>query len=74
MRQKLFEKRDHSTGKSRAFINDTPVNLDILSRLSEVLIDVHSQSENQSLFKNEYQFLVLDADSRKSGYSQRIQK
>ncbi len=49
------------TGKSRAFINDTPVNLDILSRLSEVLIDVHSQSENQSLFKNEYQFLVLDA-------------
>ena len=49
------------TGKSRAFINDTPVNLDVLSRLSEVLIDVHSQSENQSLFKNEYQFLVLDA-------------
>ena len=29
--------------------------------MSEVLIDVHSQSENQSLFKNEYQFLVLDA-------------
>ena len=47
------------TGKSRAFINDTPVNLDVLSRLSEVLIDVHSQLENQSLFKNEYQFLVL---------------
>ncbi len=49
------------TGKSRAFINDTPVNLDTLVRLSEVLIDVHSQLENQSLFKNEYQFLVLDA-------------
>ena len=49
------------SGKSRAFINDTPVNLNILSRLSEVLIDVHSQLENQSLFKNEYQFLVLDA-------------
>lgn len=48
-------------GKSRAFINDTPVTLDILGRLSEVLIDVHSQLENQSLFKNEYQFLVLDA-------------
>ncbi|MEC7173786.1 MAG: DNA repair protein RecN [Bacteroidota bacterium] len=48
-------------GKSRAFINDTPVNLDLLGRLSEVLIDVHSQLENQSLFKNEYQFLVLDA-------------
>lgn len=49
------------SGKSRAFINDTPVKLDLLGRLSEVLIDVHSQLENQSLFKNEYQFLVLDA-------------
>ena len=48
-------------GKSRAFINDTPVNLDLLVSLSEALIDVHSQLENQSLFKNEYQFLVLDA-------------
>ena len=49
------------SGKSRAFINDTPVKLDLLGRLSAVLIDVHSQMENQSLFKNEYQFLVLDA-------------
>lgn len=49
------------SGKSRAFINDTPVTLDVISRLSEVLIDVHSQLENQSFFKNEYQFLVLDA-------------
>ena len=49
------------SGKSRAFINDTPVKLDLLGRLSEVLIDVHSQLENQSLFKNQYQFLVLDA-------------
>ena len=42
------------SGKSRAFVNDTPVTLDTLNRLSEVLIDVHSQLENQSLFKNEY--------------------
>ena len=49
------------SGKSRAFINDTPVTLDVVSRLSEELIDIHSQLENQSLFKNEYQFLVLDA-------------
>ena len=49
------------SGKSRAFINDTPVTLDKISRLSETLIDVHSQLENQSLFKSEYQFLVLDA-------------
>ena len=49
------------SGKSRAFINDTPVKLDLLARLSKVLIDIHSQLENQSLFKNDYQFLVLDA-------------
>ncbi len=49
------------SGKSRAFINDTPVNLDLLCRLSVLLIDVHSQLENEFLFKNEYQFLVLDA-------------
>ena len=49
------------SGKSRAFINDTPVTLDKINRLSEFLIDVHSQHENQSLFKSEYQFLVLDA-------------
>ena len=49
------------SGKTRAFINDTPVTLDVVSRLSEVLIDIHSQLESQSLFKNEYQFLVLDA-------------
>lgn len=48
-------------GKSRAFVNDSPVTLEVLSRLSEVLIDIHSQLENQSLFKSDYQFLVLDA-------------
>ncbi len=49
------------SGKSRAFINDTPVTLDVVGRLSAELIDIHSQLENQSLFRNEYQFLVLDA-------------
>jgi DNA repair protein RecN (Recombination protein N) len=49
------------SGKSRAFINDTPVTLDVVGRLSAALIDIHSQLENQSLFRNEYQFLVLDA-------------
>ena len=48
-------------GKSRAFINDSPVTLEKINRLSDFLIDVHSQNENQTLFKDEYQFLVLDA-------------
>ena len=48
-------------GKSRAFINDSPVTLEKINRLSDFLIDVHSQNENLTLFKDEYQFLVLDA-------------
>ena len=48
-------------GKSRAFINDSPVTLEKINRLSDFLIDVHSQNQNLTLFKDEYQFLVLDA-------------
>ena len=48
-------------GKSRAFINDTPVNLNVLEEVSLKLIDIHSQNDTSSLLKNEYQFQVLDA-------------
>jgi DNA repair protein RecN (Recombination protein N) len=49
------------SGKSRAFINDTPVNLDVLSRLGERLIDVHSQHQTLQLADNEFQFKVIDS-------------
>ena len=61
-------------GKSRAFINDTPVTLDKINRLSDFLIDVHSQHENQSLFKSEYQFLVLDALANNDELLKKYQK
>ena len=48
-------------GKSRAFVNDTPVNLNLLEKISSNLIDIHSQNETQSFLENEYQFQVLDA-------------
>jgi len=48
-------------GKSRAFINDTPVNLSILEQISLNLIDLHSQNDTFSLLQNEYQFQLLDA-------------
>ena len=47
--------------KSRAFINDTPVNLSILEQISLNLIDLHSQNDTVSLLQNEYQFQLLDA-------------
>ena len=49
------------SGKSRAFINDTPVNLQELQDLSEYLIDVHSQHQTQELSENQYQFQIIDA-------------
>jgi len=49
------------SGKSRAFINDTPVNLDVLSRLGSRLIDVHSQHQTLQLAENEFQFKVIDS-------------
>lgn len=49
------------TGKSRAFVNDTPVNLNTLQRLGQELIDVHSQHQTLSLTQTEYQLEVLDA-------------
>ncbi len=47
-------------GKSRAFVNDVPVTLDVLKNLSEKLIDIHSQFETSDLFKEEYQFRIID--------------
>ena len=49
------------SGKSRAFINDTPVTLDVLQQLGERLIDIHSQHQTLSLTQEDYQLTVLDA-------------
>ncbi len=48
------------SGKSRAFINDTPVSLVTLKELSSQLIDIHSQHENLLLSKADYQLEVVD--------------
>lgn len=47
-------------GKSRAFINDTPVQLALLKEIGEVLIDVHSQHKNLLLGKENFQMSTLD--------------
>ncbi len=48
------------SGKSRAFINDTPVKISALQKLGTYLIDIHSQHETLSLGNSEYQFNVID--------------
>ena len=47
--------------KSRAFINDTPVTLDLLQKISQKLLDIHSQNDTQTLLEKNYQFEILDA-------------
>ena len=49
-----------ATGKSRAFINDTPVSLNELKLLGEQLIDIHSQHKNLLLGDNRFQMQVVD--------------
>ena len=48
-------------GKSRAFINDSPARLETLSRLSEQLLDIHSQHQTLELNQKSFQFELLDA-------------
>ena len=48
------------SGKSRAFVNDTPVTLDILKSLSADLMDVHSQHETLMLANNSFQISLID--------------
>jgi len=52
------------SGKSRAFVNDTPVSLSILKQLSEKLIDVHSQHQTLLLNTSEYQLGIVDANAK----------
>ncbi len=48
------------SGKSRAFVNDTPVTLSQLQSISNHLVDIHSQHETLSLFSETYQLEILD--------------
>ena len=49
------------SGKSRAFVNDSPINLNELQKLSEFLLDIHSQHQTQELSNEVYQLQILDA-------------
>ncbi len=54
------------SGKSRAFINDSPVNLQELQELSTFLIDIHSQQQTQELSDEGVQFKIIDAIANNS--------
>tara|TARA_R110002020_G_scaffold323714_1_gene539510 strand:+ start:38677 stop:40335 length:1659 start_codon:yes stop_codon:yes gene_type:complete len=49
------------SGKSRAFVNDSPVTLDVLSYIGDRLIDVHSQHQTLQLAEDDFQLKIIDA-------------
>lgn len=89
--EKLFEELDldyeqltiirreiSPSGKSRAFVNDTPVTLETLRQITENLVNLTSQNETQQLNKESYQLAVLDAtaghDTLLDDYKRRYRK
>ncbi len=59
--QTIIRREILPSGKSRAFVNDSPVNLNSLQLLGERLIDIHSQHQTLQLTSNAFQFQVIDA-------------
>ena len=57
----VIRREINQNGKSRAFINDTPVNLELLKELGESLIDVHSQHKTLTLQESKFQLSYIDA-------------
>ncbi|MCS6974523.1 MAG: DNA repair protein RecN [Cyclobacteriaceae bacterium] len=61
--QTIIRREISPGGKSRAFINDTPVTLDVLKRLGNQLLDIHSQHETLELGNLKFQLKLVDAYS-----------
>lgn len=62
----LIRREISSDGKSRAFINDTPVNVSVLKAFGERLIDVHSQHQNLYIDNESFQLKVLDTFAKQN--------
>ncbi len=60
----IIRREINKNGKSRAFINDTPVNISTLKIVGEKLIDIHSQHNNLSLKDNSFYFQIIDSFSK----------
>lgn len=56
----ILRREINTNGKSRAFINDTPVTLDILKEFASQVIDLHQQHQSQSIAKPDFQREVVD--------------
>ncbi|WP_375238193.1 DNA repair protein RecN [Aurantibacter sp.] len=59
--QTIIRREILPSGKSRAFVNDSPVNLSSLQELGKHLIDIHSQNETRQVVDESFQFQIIDA-------------
>lgn len=59
--QTIIRREILPSGKSRAFVNDVPATLEVLSRLGQVLVDIHSQHQTLALSDASFQFAIIDA-------------
>ncbi len=57
----IIRREISASGKSRAFVNDTPVTLTILNELTSALVDMHRQFDNRALQENAFMYEVIDA-------------
>lgn len=59
--QVILRREISSSGRSRSFVNDTPVNLSQLKDLAIKLVDIHSQHQNQLISDSKYQLRIIDS-------------
>ncbi|HNF47925.1 MAG TPA: DNA repair protein RecN [Chitinophagales bacterium] len=69
----IIRREINSAGKSRAFINDIPVTLDILKQLTEKLVDIHAQGETQNLLDKYFYCEILDELCKQTAVVQEYQ-
>jgi len=72
--QTIIRREILTSGKSRAFVNDTPVTLSSLQVLGEKVLDIHSQHQTLQLMDDEYQFQVIDALAKNNNILQLYKK
>jgi len=56
----IIRREISQSGKSRVFINDSPVKLQVIREFGDMLVDLHGQHEHQSLMKSDFYYLLLD--------------
>ena len=70
----IFRREINSIGKSRSFINDTPVNLEKLKTIGDRIIDIHMQRENLQLTNKNYFLTLLDSFSENNDLASKVRK